>query len=65
MKMYHDKYKGAGVRKLYKAICKRSTGISEREVSNSVNSMQKSHRLKPTYMNKAVLDPVKSSGVMN
>lgn len=65
VKMYHKKYKGAGTRKLYKSICKRFAGVSERDVASVVNTMHKAQRLKPTFMNKAPIHPVTSSSVMN
>ena len=65
VKMYHKKCKGAGTRKLYKTISKRFAGVSERDVAAVVNSMHKSQRLKPTFLNKAPLHPVTSSSVMN
>ena len=65
VKVYHAKYKGAGVRKLYKAICKCFCGISEREISKILSFMQKAQRVKPKFLNKAPLHPVKSSGVMH
>ena len=65
VKMYHNKYKGAGIRKLYKAIAKRFAGVSERDVALVVSSMHKAQRVKPTFTNKAPLHPVKSSGVMH
>lgn len=63
--LYHSKYKGAGVRKLYKAITKLFIGVSEREVASVINSLHKAQRLKPTFLNKAPIHPVKSSGVMH
>ena len=65
IKLYHNKYKGAGVRKLYKAIAKRFAGVSERDILSAVSSMHKAQRVKPIFMNKAPLHPVKSSGVMH
>ena len=65
VKLYFNKYKGAGVRKLYKAIIKRFSGVSENDVSTVISSLNKAQRLKPSFMNKAPLRPVKSSGVMH
>ena len=63
--LYHQKYKGAGVRKLYKAICKRFCGISQNDIAKVVFSMKNAQRVKPTFLNKSPLHPVKSSGVMH
>ena len=65
VKAYHNRYKGLGARKLYKAISKRFAGVSERDVLSVLNSMHKAQRLKPIFLNKAPLRPVLSSGVMN
>ena len=65
VKVYHKKCKGAGTRKLYKSICKRFAGVSERDVASVVNMMRKAQRLKPTFSNKAPVHPVTSSSVMN
>ena len=65
VKLYHAKYKGAGARKLYKAICKRFCVISEREISRIVSSMRKAQRVNPKPLNKASLHPAKSSSVMH
>ena len=65
VKAYHDRYKGSGARKLYKAISKRFTGVSEREILSITKSMHEVQRLKPMFLNKAPLHPVLSSGVMN
>lgn len=65
VKAYHDRYKGSGARKLYKAISKRFAGVSERDVLSILNSMHEAQRLKPMFLNKAPLHPVLSSGVMN
>ena len=51
MKLYFNKYKGAGVRKLYKAIIKRFSGVSGNDVSTVISSLNKSQRLKPSFMN--------------
>ena len=63
--LYHQKYKGAGVRKLYKAICKRFCGISQNDIAKVVFSMKNAQRVKPTFLNKSPLHPVQSSGVMH
>lgn len=65
IKLYHQKYKGAGVRKLYKAVCKRFCGISQNDIAKTVFSMKNAQRVKPTFLNKSPLHPVKSSGVMH
>ena len=65
VKFYHGRYKGCGGRKLYRAICKRFAGVSERDVNSVITSMHKAQRLKPVFLNKAPLHPVTSSGVMN
>ena len=65
VKAYHNRYKGSGARKLYKAISKRFAGISERDILSILNSMHEAQRLKPIFLNKAPLRPVLSSDVMN
>ena len=65
VKFYYNRYKGAGVRKLYKAISKRFAGLSVRQIMAVINSMHEAQRLKPTFLNKAPLKPVQSSAVMN
>ena len=65
MKAYYNRYKGSGARKLYKAISKRFTGVSERDILSILSSMHEAQRLKPIFLNKAPLHLVLSSDVMN
>ena len=62
VKAYHNRYKGLGARKLYKAISKCFAGVSERDVL-SVNAQ--SSTIEAHLLNKVPLRPVLSSGVMN
>ena len=65
VKFYHNRYKGSGVCKLHKAIMKRFSGVSVRQIEAVVNSMHRAQCLKPTFLNKPPLKPVQSSAVMN
>lgn len=65
MKAYYSKCKGAGARKIHKSICKRFTGISERDIQNYINSNRKGHRMNPTFDNKPPPIPVQSSRVFD
>ena len=64
LKLYYQKCKGVGARKIYSTISKVFCGITEREVQTYINRLQMHQQLHPTFINKQPLNPVKSSSVM-
>ena len=65
IRMYYNKYKGSGARKLYRAISRIFTGVTERDIQAYINRIPKQQRVHPKFTNKLPLKPVQSSKVLN
>ena len=65
IKMYYNKYKGSGARKLHRLICRVFTGVTERDIQAYINRIPKQQRVHPKFTNKLPLKPVQSAKVLN
>lgn len=65
IKLYYNKYKGSGARKLYRVICRIFSGVTERDIQAYINRIPKQQRVHPKFTNKLPLNPVQSGKVLN